>query len=139
MTQETGECTVFSAGLVLIIKTNTYEVYCRLRCDAVQLGRCVEMVPLEQSYLPTELYGITTQQTGHFKYRRSFSLQQDTHCTCNVNIEERSSNDSCGRQAITITCSDCVFVALDTQHAMRIRHIVIGGLFSSVKFFYIIS
>jgi len=38
-----------------------------------------------------------------------------------------------------ITQPVCVFVALGIEHAMRMRHIVIGGLPVSTKFFHIIS
>jgi hypothetical protein len=37
-----------------------------------------------------------------------------------------------------ITYSECVFVALIIQHAMRMRRIVICGLSSSTLFFHII-
>ena len=37
----------------------------------------------------------------------------------------------------TITYSECVSVALGTQHAMRMRHIVICGLSHSTPFFQI--
>jgi hypothetical protein len=40
---------------------------------------------------------------------------------------------------ISITYSECVFVTLGIQHAMRVRHIVISGLSSTTKFFQIIS
>jgi hypothetical protein len=38
---------------------------------------------------------------------------------------------------MSITQPVCVFVALGTQHAMRMRHIVIYGLPRSTVFFHI--
>ena len=40
---------------------------------------------------------------------------------------------------ISITCSECVFVALSIQHAMLMPHVVICGLPGSTIFFHIIS
>jgi len=40
---------------------------------------------------------------------------------------------------ISITCSECVFVALSIYHTMRMRHIVICDLTGYTIFFYIIS
>jgi hypothetical protein len=42
-------------------------------------------------------------------------------------------------KSINVTYSDCVFVALDNQQVMRMRHIVICGLSSSAIFFSFIS
>jgi len=42
-------------------------------------------------------------------------------------------------QAIRITYSECVSVALDIRHAMRMRRTVICGLPRSAKFFHFIS
>jgi len=42
-------------------------------------------------------------------------------------------------KSISVTYSECMFVALVTQHAMRIRHIAICGLPGCTIFFYIIS
>jgi hypothetical protein len=42
-------------------------------------------------------------------------------------------------KAICITYSECLFVALSIQHAMRTRHIVICGLPPSTIIFHIIS
>jgi hypothetical protein len=41
-------------------------------------------------------------------------------------------------KTISITYSECVFIALDIQHAMRVRHIVICGMPVSTVFFCII-
>ena len=39
------------------------------------------------------------------------------------NVEARSCRHCCGGTAIRITYSECVFVALGIQNAMRVRHI----------------
>ena len=55
------------------------------------------------------------------------------------NIERRSCNYCCSGKAISITYSECVFVALFIQHSMRMRQIIIRGLSGSTIFFHIIS
>jgi len=57
-----------------------------------------------------------------------------------INITETSSrNHCCHGKTISVTYSECVSVALVTQHAMRMRRIVICGPSGSTIFFHIIS
>jgi hypothetical protein len=50
------------------------------------------------------------------------------------NIEARTCNHCCSEKSISITYSECVFVALDIQLAMRMRHIVLRGVPGSTIF-----
>jgi hypothetical protein len=54
-------------------------------------------------------------------------------------IDVSSPNHCCREKAISITYSECVFVALVIQHATRIRHIVICRVSGSTIFFHTIS
>jgi len=56
----------------------------------------------------------------------SGQLRQDRRCT--YHTAARWCNYCCGSKAITIACSECASVALDIQHAMRIRFTVICGM-----------
>ena len=51
------------------------------------------------------------------------------------NIDVRSCNHCCSGKAISITYSECVFLALGTQKAKRMCHTVIYGLPRSSIFF----
>ena len=53
------------------------------------------------------------------------------------NIEGRSCNHCGSGKEMSITCSECVFVALGIQHVMHMRHIVICGLSNHTIFFHI--
>ena len=57
----------------------------------------------------------------------------------NVTTEARSWNRCSNGKAVSITYSDCVFVARVIQHSKRMRHVVISGLSGSTTFFHIIS
>ena len=54
------------------------------------------------------------------------------------NIEASSRNQCCRGKAISITCYECVFVGLISQHAMRMRHIFICGLSGSTMSIHVI-
>jgi len=59
--------------------------------------------------------------------------------TGNVVQRNISNNHCCRGKAVSITYSECVFVALGIQHAKSMRHIVICGFSGSTKFIHIIS
>jgi hypothetical protein len=54
------------------------------------------------------------------------------------NIQARSCNHCCSGKAVSITYSECVSIALGTQNAMRISHIVVCNPLGSTIFFHII-
>ena len=53
--------------------------------------------------------------------------------------EARSCNRYCSGKAVSITYTECVFVALGIHNALRKRRIVVCGLSGSTIFFHIIS
>jgi hypothetical protein len=66
--------------------------------------------------------------------------KQDMQCTYKRKTEARSCNQICRGKAVSITYSECVFIALVIQHAKGMRHIiVICGPASYTMFFHIIS
>jgi hypothetical protein len=68
-----------------------------------------------------------------------FDIQQDSRCKYKSNTEARSRNCCGSGKGISITYSECVFVALGVLHAKRMRHIFVCGLFDSTIIFNIVS
>jgi hypothetical protein len=66
-----------------------------------------------------------------------FTSLLDRQCTCN--IEKRSSNHWCRGKAIRITYSECGFVALVVQHAMRMRHFMPSVASPALSYFSTLS
>ena len=53
------------------------------------------------------------------------------------NTEARSFNHCCSGKAVSITYSESVFVALDIQHAMRIRRVTLSSVaWPTLQFFF---
>jgi hypothetical protein len=79
-----------------------------------------------------------------FKTTKPFNIiraihQQKRQCTYKHNIEVHSCNHGCNEKAISITYSECVFVALCVQHAKHMRRITICYLSDCTIFLYIFS
>jgi hypothetical protein len=55
------------------------------------------------------------------------------------NTEARSYKNFCSGKAISITDSECVFVALGIQCVMRMRHVVICVIYGPSVFFHIVK
>jgi hypothetical protein len=65
--------------------------------------------------------------------------EEDRRCTYKHNIEARSRDHCYHGITVSFTYSDCVFVALVTQHAKCIHCIFICGLSGCTFFFHVIS
>ena len=59
---------------------------------------------------------------------RSHFMRHDTQCTHTRKIEGCSRNHCCSGKTITIIHSECLFVALVTQHAKRMSHIILSPM-----------
>ena len=56
------------------------------------------------------------------------------------NREARSCDHGCSGKAISITCCECVFVALGIQHAMRMRRFILPSVAcSALQYFPTLS
>jgi len=67
------------------------------------------------------------------------SVERDRPCTDNVILRSVRATTIAVEKQYFIIYSECAFVALVTQHAMRMGHIAIRGLYYSTVCFHIIS
>jgi hypothetical protein len=94
------------------------------------------------------LWNIRSQQMTALRYSLTPSgylmyhqTQQDRLCTYKRYIKSRSPNRGSRRRAVSVTCSECVFVALDIRHVKRMRrHIILAFVACpALPFFHLIS
>jgi len=64
-------------------------------------------------------------------------ILQERRCRYEVTLRRRSYNHCLGGKAISVTYSECVFVALGIQHVIPMRHIFVCALPLSTVFFHI--
>ena len=84
-----------------------------------------------KSYLSKPNYPLSLCDESGFVLKTVIKTIQSMYVQCN--IQARSRNHSRSGKAMSIACSKYVCVALGIQHAMRVRHIVICGLPSSIN------
>jgi hypothetical protein len=77
---------------------------------------------------------------GFFSNRMIISYKQDGKFAYKPNTEASSCDHCCSGKAISITYSECVFVALGIQHAMRKHRIILSSMAClAVPDFYTLS
>jgi hypothetical protein len=83
-----------------------------------------------------ELLLLHLTSADQFLLSQLLSPTSRRHTIGNVhNNEARARNHCCHRKTISITHSECVSVAVVTQHVMRMYHIFVCGFFGPAVFF----
>ena len=89
-----------------------------------------------QHLLSKETLSNSFSRDGTARYQ---ILKKERQRTYNVTLRRVRATTVTVEKSISVTQPECVFVALGTQHAMRMRHIVICGPPRSKMFSHIIS
>ena len=110
----------------------------------------MEELRISETFVPNNRYGVTHHKIPRPAESGAACCPKDWAkecllCTVAIayktgdDIEERSCNHCYSGKAISITYSECVFLAFVNQHVMRLRHTVICCLPGSTLFVHIIS
>jgi len=71
----------------------------------------------------TDVY-LTTCMQSAVKNR----IQQDRQCQYKCNLAACSCNDCCREKGISVTYSECVYLELGTQHAIRMHLVILSSV-----------
>ena len=127
---------------MISLNTNTIDTNPSGSCDIIPIAKVDTAMQLKHGYFPLSFLVIRTSLISIYKYQlRCYKKQfkKTGHVTCNVtSIDASLCNHCCNGEAIRITYSEPVFVVLDIQHAMHMRHIFICGLHGPTIFLLIV-
>ena len=105
-------------------ETSVWDYHYSLRNNHPEEGRSVLQSVFSSHVSSSSSSSNSKNKTGNL-LQRDIKAHSLNHCPCG--------------EVTSITCSECVSVALVFQHAMRMRHIAIRGLPRSTIFFHVTS
>jgi len=112
----------------------TKQVVWTLATTLVELQVCATRLHVLIVKMALESNSEVCGTTGKDKFLISARPERDSHCTYKRNI----SRNHCRRgEGISITYSECVFVALDIQHAKRMIRVILSFVaWLAVSYFF---
>jgi hypothetical protein len=87
------------------------------------------------TWMIPQTYHVKCHGLSTWRHSVTWTKFRERRCTYEQNTEAPSRNHYCHWKAISITYSECFFVALGIQRAKRMRHIIIWGLCGSNHIF----